>query len=49
MFVAWDHTVEVKQVELHDFCIELRIEADEGESNFWIIMVYASTDSRERQ
>lgn len=41
--------VEVKQVELHDFWIELRIGADEGESDFWINMFYASIDSREKK
>lgn len=49
MFVAWDQSVEVKQIELHDFCIELRIGSKGGDSDFWIILVYASTDFRERQ
>lgn len=39
MFVAWDQTAKVKYVELHEFYIELRIRAEEGESDFWINIV----------
>lgn len=47
--MAWDQKVEMKQIEIHNFCIELRVGDEEGETSFWIILVYASTNGRERQ
>lgn len=49
LFVTWDNQVEVKQIEIHDFCIELRIAPEAGETDLWIILVYASPDGREMQ
>lgn len=49
LFVAWDQKVEMKQIEIHNFCIELRVGDQEGETGFWIILVYASTNGKERQ
>lgn len=49
LFVAWDQRVEVKQIWTNEFCIEIKISSDEGDSDLWMILVYASTDLRERQ
>lgn len=49
LFIAWDQRVEVKQIWTNEFCIEIKISSDEGDSDLWMILVYASTDLRERQ
>lgn len=39
----------MKQIEIHDFCIELRIASEDGELDLWIILLYSSTDGRKMQ
>lgn len=49
MLIAWGQHVDIKQIWMNDFCIELQI-AIEGEGEaVWVIFVYASTDAKERQ
>lgn len=48
LFVAWDQRVEVKQIWSNEFCSEIRISSEDGESDLWMILVYASTDPREK-
>lgn len=48
LFVAWDQRVEVKQIWTNEFCSEIRISSEDGESDLWMILVYASTDPREK-
>lgn len=33
LFVAWDQRVEVKQIWTNEFCIEMRISSEDGESD----------------
>lgn len=42
MLVAWKQNV-------NEFCIELRIGCESEGSNFWVILVHASTDDNEGQ
>lgn len=49
LLVAWDQKVNVKQIWSNDFCMELRIGSEEGETDLWVIMVYTSTNIKERQ
>lgn len=49
LFVTWDQRVDVQQVWLHEFYIEMKVRSVDGNSDLWIILIYASTDLRERQ
>lgn len=49
MFVAWGPNVDVKQLWMNDFYVELQIEVEGEEGVVWIIFVYASTEAKERQ
>lgn len=42
MLVAWGPNVDVKQLWMNDFCVELQIEVEGEEGVVWIIFVYAS-------
>lgn len=41
--------MDVKQLWMNDFCVELQIEVEGEEGVVWIIFVYASTEAKERQ
>lgn len=47
--MTWDQRVEVKQVWIHDFCIEMKVRSEDRNFDLWIILIYASTDLKERQ
>lgn len=49
MLAAWNQNIEVKQIKLNDFCVELLVEDETEGTPFWVIFVHASTDARERR
>lgn len=46
MLVAWRPNVDVKQLWMNDFCVELQIEVEGEEGVVWVIFVYASTEAK---
>lgn len=49
MFVTWDQRIEVRQILIHEFCIEMKVRNEDGNSDLWLILIYASMNLRERQ
>lgn len=49
LWVAWNEDMQVTQIIKTTFCYELKVTEAVSNETFWVILVYASTDSKERQ
>lgn len=49
MLQSWSNRVDIKHIWMNDFCIEVKIECQGENVEIWLIFVYRSTDSKERQ
>lgn len=47
MLVAWNESGQIKQIKKNDFCFEMLVEPEMVDDTFWIVFVYASTESKE--